>query len=119
MATESFKAGNVQLPSPVAISTNDELIWTSDTGRLMDGTMVGEVVAGKKTVSIKWQFLTETEMLLIKNNMTGGFFNFTFHDDGIDMTIEAYRGTLAKERLPDVGDGIVRYRNVSVDVIQR
>ena len=115
---EVLKAGNVQLPSPVSISTNDELIWTADTGRLMDGMMVGEVVAEKKTISLKWQFLTETEMLKIKNNMTG-FFSFTFHDDGIDMTIDVYRGTLAKERLPDVGDGIVRYRSVSVDVIQR
>ncbi len=85
----------------------------------MDGMMVGEVVAEKKTISLKWQFLTETEMLKIKNNMTGGFFTFTFHDDGVDMTIDVYRGTLAKERLPDVGDGIVRYRSVSVDVIQR
>ena len=116
---EVLKAGNVQLPSPVSISTNDELIWTADTGRLMDGMMVGEVVAEKKTISLKWQFITETEMLKIKNNMTGGFFTFTFHDDGIDMTIDVYRGTLAKERLPDVGDGIVRYRSVSVDVIQR
>lgn len=117
--SEILKAGNVQLPSPVSIATNDELIWTADTGRLMNGAMVGEVVAEKKTVSLKWGILTETEMLLIKNNMTGGFFNFTFHDDGVDMTIEVYRGTMAKERLPDVGDGVVRYRTVSVDVIQR
>ena len=117
--SELLKAGNVQLPSPVSISTNDELIWTADTGRLMNGAMVGEVVAEKKTVSLKWGILTETEMLLIKNNMTGGFFNFTFHDDGVDMTIEVYRGTMAKERLPDVGDGVVRYKTVSVDVIQR
>ena len=117
--SEVLKAGNVQLPPPVQISTNDELIWTSDTGRLMNGTMVGEVVAEKKTVSLKWEFLTESEMLLIKNNMVGGFYNFTFHDDGTDMTIEVYRGSMAKERLPDVGDGVIRYRTVSVDVIQR
>ena len=116
---EVLKARNVQLPSPVSISTNDELIWTSDTGRLMNGTMVGEVVAEKKTISLKWGILTESEMLIIKNNMTGGFFSFTFHDDGVDMTIDVYRGTLAKERLPNVGDGIIRYRSVSVDVIQR
>lgn len=117
--SEVLMAGGVQMPPPVSMSVNDELIWTSDTGRLMDGTMVGEVVAQKKTVSIKWEYLTETEMLLILNNMTGGFFNFTYHDDGANITIEVYRGTMAKERLPDVGDGIVRYRTVSVDIIQR
>ena len=117
--SEVLRARGVQMPSPVAMSVNDELIWTADTGRLMNGIMVGEVVAEKKNISLKWEFLTESEMLLIRSNMTGGFFSFTFHDDGINMSIEVYRGTLAKERLPDIGDGVVRYRTVSVDVIQR
>lgn len=116
---EVLIARGERIPAPVSIAINDELIWTSDTGRLMDGLMVGEVVAEKKTISLKWQFLTEDEMLLIKNNMTGGFFSFTFRDDGMDMTIEVYRGTMAKERLPYMGDGVRRYRSVSVDAIQR
>lgn len=44
------------------MTINDELIWTSDAGRLMNGLMVGEVVAEKKNVSLKWGILTEAEV---------------------------------------------------------
>ena len=45
---EILRAGGIVLPAPVSITINDELIWTSDTGRLMNGLMVGEVVAEKR-----------------------------------------------------------------------
>ena len=35
MAREILKSGNVVLPAPVSVSVNDELIWTSETGRVM------------------------------------------------------------------------------------
>lgn len=116
---EVLKAGSVVLPAPVSISVNDELIWSSDTGRTMSGTMVGEVIAEKKTVSIKWGVLSESELLLIKKGIIKGFFPITFRDDGIDMTITGYRGTLSKEQLGRLADGIFYYRSVSVDVIER
>lgn len=119
MAREIIKSGDVILPSPVALTVNDELIWTSDTGRTMSGTMVGEIVAEKKNVSIKWGVLREEEMLLIRRNLATNFFPFTFYDDGMEITIESYRGTLSKEILGDIGDGIFYYKSVSVDIIQR
>ena len=114
-----LKAGNTVLPSPVSISVNDEIIWTSDTGRTLSGYMAGDVVAEKKNINIKWEFLPESEVVTIKNTLIAGFFPFTFHDDGMDITIESYRGTLAKEQLGYIGDGIFYYRSVSVDIIQR
>lgn len=116
---EILKAGSIVLPAPVSISVNDELIWTSDTGRTMDGTMVGEVVAEKKTISIKWGFLTESEIVLIKKGIISGFFPITFRDDGVDMTITAYRGTLSKEQMGRLDDGIFYYRSATVDIIER
>ena len=89
---EILKSGSVVLPAPVSLSVADEIIWTSDTGRTLTGYMVGDVVAEKKTVSIKWGFLTDADVKLIKSRMVAGFFPFTFHDDGIDITIESYRG---------------------------
>lgn len=114
-----LRAGGETLPAPVSLSVNNELIWTSDTGRLMDGTMQGEVIAEKKTVSIRWEFLNEEELVKIKKNLVAGFFPFTFHDDGIDMQITSYRGTLSKEHLGRLSDGIYYYRNVSVDIVER
>lgn len=107
------------LPAPVSIKVNDELIWTSDTSRLMDGTMQGEVVAEKKTVSIKWGILPESDIVLIKSGIIIGFFPVTFRDDGVDMTITTYRGTLSKEQIGRLGDGIFWYRSATVDLIER
>ena len=57
-----LKCGNVELPAPVSMSVADEIIWSSDTGRTLTGTMVGDVVAEKKNLSIKWNWLTEQHM---------------------------------------------------------
>lgn len=114
-----LKAGSVDLPAPVQLSVDDEIIWASNAGRSVKGNMLGDIVAEKKTLKIEWMFLTEAQMLLIKNNLKSGFFPITFHDDGIDLTISAYRGTLSKEMLGDIGDGVVWYRSVSVSIIQQ
>ena len=92
---EILRAGGIVLPAPVSMTINDELIWTSDTGRLMNGLMVGEVVAEKKNVSLKWGILTEAEMSQIRSK------------------------TLSKEVLGRLSDGIFYYKSVSVDLIER
>ena len=84
-------------------------------GRTLTGTMVGDVVAEKKNLSIKWNWLTEQQAALIKKNLATGFFPITFRDYGTNVTIESYRGTIAKE----VGGDIFYYKEVSVDIIQR
>lgn len=119
MARKILWSGNTVLPSPVSMSVNDEIIWTSETGRTLSGLMVGDPIAEKKTVNVKWGVLTETELALIKNTLVKGFFPISFHDDGIDMTIESYRGTLTKEQLGWLGDGIFYYKSASADIIQR
>ena len=108
-----LKSGGTDLPDPVSVSVNDEIIWTSDTGRTLSGLMIGDVVAEKKNVSIKWGILPEAEVVLIKRTLTAGFIPFTFRDDGMEITIESYRGTLSKEQLGWIGDGIFYYKSVS------
>lgn len=119
MARDILKSGGIVLPAPVSITVNDELIWTSETGRVMSGEMVGTVVAQKKNIGLKWGVLTESEMNLIKSKLCTGFFPFTFRDDGAMLTITAYRGTLSKEQLGWLSDGIFYYKSASVDIIQR
>lgn len=97
MAKRIIWSGNTTLPAPTSLSVNDEIIWSSDTGRTLSGRMVGDPVAQKKTVSLKWEYLTETEEKIIKNTLVSGYFPVSFHDDGIDITIEVYRGTLSKK----------------------
>lgn len=112
-------SGGIALPPPVSISVDDEIIWSEDTGRTLAGDMVGDVIAEKKKLSIKWQFLQEREVEVIKKLLITGYFPVTFRDDGIDITISAYRGTLSKEQIGMLGDGIFWYRSVSVNLIQQ
>lgn len=119
MAKKILWSGSITLPSPVQITVNDEIIWSSNTGRTVSGEMIGDIIAEKKNVSIKWGVLTESELVLIKQVMIAGFFPISFRDDGIELTINSYRGTLTKEQLGYVGDGIFYYKNASVSIIQK
>lgn len=114
-----LKCGEINLPAPVKLTVNDEIIWSADTGRTLDGTMMGDIIAEKKNLSIEWAWLTEQEAALIKNNLVAGFFPLTFRDLGTNITIEAYRGTMSKDVVGNIGDGNYYYRTVTVDVIQR
>ena len=87
-------SGSTVLPSPVSISVNDQIIWSANTGRSASGSMIGDVVAEKKDVAIKWGILT-------------------------DLTITTYRGNLTKEVLGYIGDGIFYYKSASVSIIQK
>lgn len=112
-------AGAVELPCPVSLSVNDEIIWSNNTGRTASGDMTGDVIGEKKNLEIQWGVLPESEVKKIKDNFQTGFFPLTFRDDGVDVTISTYRGTLTKEHLGYAGDGIYYYRSVSASVIQQ
>lgn len=113
-----LRAGKVNLPAPVSMTVNDEIIWSENTGRTLDGTMVGEAIAEKKTISLKWEWLKEDEVRQLKSSLVTGFFPLTFHDAGRDYTLSMYRGTLSKEHAGEVA-GEYYYKSVSVDIVQR
>lgn len=114
-----LKAGAVELPCPVSLSVNDEILWSSKTGRTTDGTMVGDVIAEKKNLTIKWGILDEGEVRVIKEHLRTGFYPISFRDDGIEITVPAYRGTLTKEHMGYIGDGVYYYKSVSVSLIEQ
>ena len=116
---EILKSGSTVLPAPTVLTVGDEIIWTSSTGRTISGKMVGNVVTEKKNLQIQWNYLTESDVKLIKSKLIAGWFPLTFRDDGMDITIQSYRGTLSKEMLGDIGDGNFYYKTVSVDIVQR
>ena len=119
MAQPILKAGNIELPAPSSIAVDDEIIWSSDTGRTLDGTMAGDVVAEKKTISIQWGMLTAEKMKLIRDTIVAGFLPVTFYDCGENITINVYRSTLSKDAIGELGDGIYWYRSASVQLIQQ
>lgn len=119
MSRRILWSGSTVLPAPSAISVNDEIIWSANAGRSANGAMIGDVVAQKKNVAITWGILTEAEMAVIKSVCKAGFFTISFHDDGVDLSIRAYRGTLTKEAIGYLSDGVYYYRSASLSIIQK
>lgn len=116
---QTLKAGGTTLPPPTEISSSEEIIWSSRTGRSTgSGTMIGDVIAEKKTVDITWGVLTEAEVKTIQKALTAGFFTFSLHDCG-EVSITVYRGTIKKEHLGYIGDGTYYYKSVTVSVIEK
>lgn len=114
----SIKANGVTLPSPVEITTTDEIIWSSNTGRSTSGKMIGDVVAQKQTFEIKWGVLTEAELQLIRSNILAGFHPFTLTIDGTAVTITSYRGNIVAPILGTFG-GVTYRKEASVTIIQQ
>lgn len=114
-----LEANGVVLPAPVEIIINDEIIWSSSTGRAADGTMLGDVIANKKNISVKWGILEDYEVKKISQNIKPGFFKFKFKDEGEVIEITCYRGTTSKTQLGELDDGIFYYRSVSSSMIQK
>lgn len=114
-----LQRGSVALPTPVSISINNEIIWSSNTGRIAtSGKMVGDVVANKETVSITWGVLTQAQLNTIETNLPSGFFEITINL-GKTHTLTVYRGTLASSYLGKLSDGIHYYTSASVDLVQQ
>ena len=65
-----LSVGGVGLPSPTSIQVDDEIIWSSDSGRDLSGLFAGDVVAQKKTVTVGWGVLTEAEVKTLQQKVT-------------------------------------------------
>lgn len=118
MATTILSVGGIELPAPISVTIDGEVIWSEDTGRALTGLMVGDVIAEKKKLTVKWGPLIESDVDTIKKCLPAGFFSITFRDLGGYHTMTAYRGALNMEPIGEIGGGYF-YKNVSVDIIQR
>lgn len=114
----SVRAGGTVLPSPTEVTVADEIVWSANTGRTASGLMVGDAVAEKKTVTLRWGVLTLAEAELLREKLTSGFFPAVLTLDGDTVTMESYRGTLTRELLGTFG-GVTYCRSASVTLIQR
>lgn len=111
-------AGGVALPTPTKITSDDTIIWSSNFGMTANGNTVGDVIANKKSLDITWEMLPEDQVKTIKDNLSSGFLPLTFRDDGVNYTINMYRGTLRKEHM-GYREGKYMYRSVTVSLTQQ
>lgn len=111
--------GNVELPAPTTISADSEIIWSSNTGRISTGKMIGDVIAEKEKFSITWGILTKAEYDLIKKALSAGFWPLIINVDGEAYQINAYRGSLKRVSMGQLSDGIYYYRSASVELVEQ
>lgn len=109
----------IQLPAPATISVGDEILWSSNTGRSSTGKMIGDVIAEKETLSIKWQYVTASQKNVIKAALSTGFYPIEINIDGNPYSITVYRGTLKSEAMGKLDDGIYYFREISVDIVEQ
>ena len=114
----TISANGVLLPSPVEIGTSEEIIWSANTGRSTTGLMVGDVVAEKRTLNLRWGVLTAAEYDLIRTNLRSGFHPVILAVDGTAVTITAYRGAVTATMIGTYG-GVTYYRDAAVSIIQQ
>lgn len=111
-----ISANGVDLPSPTSIKIDDELIWSSDTGRTQSAEMVGDIVGIKNKVSVEWAWLTLAEFNTISNAIRNAtWFNVTVSSIGLSFT--AYRGAISKE-LVNIGSEY-RYKTATCNFTER
>lgn len=109
-----------KLPSPTVIKADNEIIWSSTTGRTSTGKMVGDVIAEKMTVDITWECLRDKDLAVIRKSLKAGFFNFWLPNCGELLKITVYRGTISSEDRGELGDGLGHwYKTVTCSVIQQ
>lgn len=110
----------VQLPAPDEIVINNEIIWSSNTGRSGTGKMIGDVIAEKNTFSISWAGIRRSsEYNMIKNALVAGFFPIKVRTDEESVELTSYRGTLSARPRGQLADGYYYYDSISVDIVEQ
>lgn len=109
----------IKLPTPDEITVNDEIIWSSNTGRSGTGKMIGDVIAEKVTLGISWKGLrTAFEYRQIKKGLVAGFFPLKIQIEDIPMEIMSYRGTLSGRARGKLGDTYY-YDSIAADIVEQ
>ena len=87
-------------PKKEGITITDEPIWTAETGRNVNGKMIGNIVAWKTTVHVTWPALSFSEAKTIRDALVnaGPFFKIRYYDFSTNSPVEktVYVGNLPR-----------------------
>lgn len=112
----------VKAPKVGGLTYKAEKVWSNNTGRTASGKMVGTIKCIKRTLSIAWPPLTQTEKELIESLVSDESAPFTtirwIEPDGSSTSMECYFGTPSFTQWDYIG-GIWRCTDGKVDAIER
>lgn len=99
LTVSQLTINGVAMPAPKVggLKIKPEKIWSSNTGRTADTTMVGTILGIKTTVEISWPPLTVEDVATIEAAVSAKnlpFVPMTFTDHtGAERTLQVYFGT--------------------------
>lgn len=114
----------VAMPEPAleGVTIAPEKIWSANTGRAASGKMLGDVVAIKHTIKIRWPPLTPAQVAVIEaavSNAEAPFVPISYTDmRGNQVTRTVYFGT-PSYTLYSLADGRQWIADVTVDAIEQ
>ncbi|SDM17300.1 DUF6711 family protein [Bacillus sp. OK048] len=113
-----LKIDSTDLPSPTDLLLG--VMDISKSERNANGTLIKEHIATKQKLEITWAFLTKQQLNQIFILVSSNFFEVTYTDpiSGNERTGTFYAGD-RKVGIMDIRNGVIRYKDVQFNVIER
>ena len=116
----SIKIGGVEMPPVKELTVTREPIWSKNTGRSANGTMVGDIVAYKTKLQITFVPLSDSQAAVLAAATRPAFFDVRYHDpeDNEKKTVKMYAGSLPFKVYSYV-EGFPRYVGTAISLIEK
>ena len=113
-------------PAHSGVQISEEPVWSENTGRdVNSGSMIGDIVAWKRTVAITWPPLTFAQVTAIKNAIgvraRRPFFSLSYTDAAGNTILEpitVYSGNL-EHTIYSISNAYKRQTPVTVTFIEK
>ena len=109
---------SVREPAREGVTITEEPVWAPNTGRALNGKMVGDLVGWKRTFSVTWPPLTfeQTGAIITAIKNAGAFFPITFTNTSGGSSVES--ATVYTSNIPRTVSSLSNAykRNVGVTV---
>lgn len=113
-----LKIEGVEIPTPSELKVSIQDI--SNAERNANGTMIIERIATKRKLELSWKYLSKEDLSAVFNAVANVFFTVEYIDpqDNETKTGTFYAGDRKAGAL-DFKNGSIRYKDISVNLIER
>ena len=116
----SITIGGKKMPPVKELSITREPIWSKNTGRSANGSMMGDIVAYKTKLQVTFVPLSDSQAAALAAATRPAFFNVKYHDpeDNEQKTSKMYAGSLPF-KVYSYADGFPRYVGTQISLIEK
>lgn len=120
--SEWLKIGNLKMPKISGLTPSWNKVWSTNTGRNAEATMVGTIKAIKKKLEVAFVPLSQSELNTIRtavNNIKTPYAAVSYQlNSGETDSFTAYTGDLAGQLYIDA-PGKTIYKDVKISIIEK